>query len=105
VTAQRDDPAARPTDVPEQLLDDRGRADVLDADRVLRPADGVTERACLLAAGVTRECFGHVNEVVDAAPAHIGDELGRVALIVPLQDLEDAARVMERLVFGRRLAM
>ena len=54
VPAQRHDPAARPADVAEQELDDRGGADELDADRVLRPADGVDERARALAARSSR---------------------------------------------------
>jgi hypothetical protein len=39
VPAQREDAAARAAHVPEQLLDDRRGADVLDADGVLRPPD------------------------------------------------------------------
>ena len=45
VAAQRDDAAAGAAHVPEQQLDDRGGADDLDADGVLRPADRVGERA------------------------------------------------------------
>ena len=41
VPAQRQDPAAGAADVAEQQLQDRGGADVLHADRVLRPADRV----------------------------------------------------------------
>ena len=55
VAAQRDDAAAGPPDVAEQELDDRRGADQLDADRVLRPADRVDERAGPLAAGVVAE--------------------------------------------------
>ena len=47
VAAQGQDPAARAADVAQQQLDDRGGADVLHADRVLGPADGVAEaRSC-----------------------------------------------------------
>ena len=42
--AQGHDPAAGPADVAEQRLQDRRGPDVLHADRVLGPADGVAER-------------------------------------------------------------
>ena len=105
MAAQRDDAAAGPAHVPEQLLDDRGGADVLHADRVLRPADRVAERARPLAAGVLRERLGDREEVLDGAAARLGDELGRVALVVPLQELEDAARMLSVGILGRRLAV
>src|SRR5213076_2833708 len=105
VAAQRHDSAARAADVPEQELDDAGRPDVLHADGVLRPADGVREGARALATGVVAHLLAVPEELLDRASARLCDELGRVAGVVPLQDLEDAARVLERLVFLRRLAM
>ena len=106
VPAQRHDPAARPAHVAEQQLDDRRGADVLDADRVLRPADRVAERARPLAAGVRRRApRRRARKSLDAAAAGLGDELRRVAAVVLLQELEDAARVLERRVLLRRLAV
>src|SRR5579871_984284 len=97
-------PPGRPH-VPEQLLDDAGGADRLDAGRVLRPADGVDERAGALPAGVLRERLRHLDEVVDRAAARLRDELRRVPRVVPLEDLEDAARMHKRRVLRRRLAV
>src|SRR5919204_3611498 len=105
MTAQGDDAAARPSDVPEELLDDRGGADVLDADRVLRPADGVAEGARPIASRVVADRLAVVEELLDRATARLRDELRCVARVVLLQELEDASRVLERLVLGRRLAV
>ena len=102
---QRDDAAARPSHVPEQLLDDRRGADVLHAHGVLGPADGVAERTGLLASRVLRDRLAVVDELLGRATARLRDELRRVALVVLLQDLEDAARVLQRVVLLRRLAV
>ena len=67
VAAEREDAAARTADVPEQLLDDRRRADDLDADRVLRPADRVAEGPGALAARVLRDRPAVVEELLDRA--------------------------------------
>jgi len=72
---------------------------------VLRPSDRVGERACPLATGVLAQLLGDVEEVALGAAAGVGDELRRVARVVALEDLEDAARMLERLVFGGRLAV
>ena len=105
VPAQRHDPAAGAADVAEQQLDDRGTADVLHADRVLGPADRVREHARALAAGVPADLLAVPDELFDRAAARVGDELRRVARVVALQELEDAARVLQRLVGLRRLAV
>ena len=105
VPAEGEDAAAGPADVAEQHLDDRRRADVLDADGVLRPADRVGEGRRALAAGVLAERLGDLEEVGDGAAAGLGDDLGRVARVVALEDLEDAARVLEGRVLLGRLAV
>src|SRR5213078_4650956 len=56
-----------------QLLLDRGSADVLDADGVLRPADGVRERAGALPAGVLAQLLAVPEELLDRAAARLGD--------------------------------
>src|SRR5438067_1083719 len=98
VTAQRHDAAAGPPHVAEQQLDDRGRADVLHADGVLRPADRVAEGAGALAARVPAQLLGDADDQIGRDAADLADELRRVARIVPAQDLVDAARVLQRLV-------
>src|SRR4029078_12292092 len=49
--------------------------------------------------------LGDQRDLLRGATAELGDELGRVAREVPLQHLEDAARMLQRLVFGRRLPL
>ena len=46
------DAAAGPADVTEQRLQHPRRSDDLDADRVLRPADGVSNIRCPVTAGI-----------------------------------------------------
>ena len=70
----------------------------LDADRVLRPADRVDERAGALATRVVAELLRDQQELLDGAAARVGDELRRVARVVALEDLEDAARMLQRVV-------
>ena len=105
VPAQRQDAAARAADVAEQQLDDRGGADVLHADRVLRPADRVAERRRALAARVVAQRLGHLEELLARDAADLLDHLRRVAGEVALEDLEDAARVLQRRVLVGRLAV
>src|SRR5205807_1254745 len=95
--------AARTADVPEQQLDDRRRADDLDTDGVLRPADGVHDRARPIASRVGAQCLRDGRELLRRAAARLGDELRRVARKVTLEDLEDAARMLQRLVLLGRL--
>ena len=102
MAAQREDAAAGPPNVAEQQLQDRRRADVLHADGVLRPADGIAEGGGALASGVRRDRLGDAQEDVLWRAADLLDQLRRVAREVALEDLEDAARVLERLVAWRR---
>src|SRR6218665_2213187 len=69
--------------------------------RVLRPAHRVAEGARALAARVVTQRPGHLEEQVLGHAADARDDRGRVAREVPLEHLEDAARVLERLVVGR----
>ena len=64
--AQRHDAAARTAHVPEQQLNDGGRADVLHAHRVLRPAHGIAESAGPLAPGIPAQRFGDFQEQIAA---------------------------------------
>ena len=102
VAAQGQDPSAGPTHVPEQRLHDRRGADVLHPHGVVRPADRVGERAGPLAAAVVAQGLGDLAEQLLRDPTGALDHLRRVAGVVPLQQLEDAARVLERLVAVRR---
>ncbi len=98
VPAQGQDASAGPADVAEQGLQDGGRPDVLDPDRVLRPADRVGEGRRPVASGVVRDQLADLTEEVLRHPADLLDQLGRVAGVVPLEHLEHTARVGQRLV-------
>ena len=104
VAAQREDAAAGAADVAQQQLDDRGGADDLHADGVLRPADRVADRRRALAAGVAAQRLGDATGTRRAVhAAHVGDELGRVPAVVALEQLEDAARMLQRRILLGRL--
>ena len=81
--------------LPEQQLQDAGGADHLHAGGVLRPAQRVDDGAGPLAAGVGAQQFRHPHQLLRRAAAHLGDDLRRVAGEVALEDLEDAARVLQ----------
>ena len=66
MAAQRQDAAAGPADIAEQPLDDRRGADDLHAERVMRPADRVAERAGALAA---RSCASAPRRPRGTSPA------------------------------------
>ena len=98
VPAQREDAAARPADVAEQRLQDRRRADVLHAHRVLRPADRVAERLVRSGPELSVSSSQTRGEQVLGDAADLLHHLRGVAGEVPLEHLEDAARVLQRLV-------
>src|SRR5581483_7231227 len=89
------------SDVPQQELQDAGTADGLDAARVLRPADCVTDRAGLLAARSAGEDVRDLEELLARNAAVALHHLRRVAREMALQHLEDAARVLQRLIANR----
>src|SRR2546421_4064089 len=90
-----EDPAPRPPDVAEQELDDRRGPDVLDADAVLRPADGVDECRGPVAPGVGAQLLSHSEEERPRDAAGLLDGLRGVAGVVALEDLVHAAGVLE----------
>src|SRR5204863_236038 len=101
VTAEGHDPAAWPADVAEEELDQARGADELHAGGVLGPAHGVHEGARLVAAGVRDERIGDLDEQLLRGAADLLHQLGRVARVVALEDLEHGARVVEGLVLKR----
>ena len=98
VAAQGEDAAAGATDVAEKLLDDGGGTDVLHPDRVLGPADRVTEGRGAIGARVVAQRLAHLEESSQRHAAHLLDNLGRVPAVVPLEDLEHAAGMLQRRV-------
>ena len=101
VAAQRQDAAAGPADVAEQHLQHAGGADDLHAHRVLRPADRVDDGGGPFSIGVRDQRLGDLCECLFGAAADALDHLGRVARVVPLQDLEDGIGILERGIFFR----
>ena len=100
VPAQGEHAAARPADVAQQQLDDRTGADVLRADAVLRPSDAVDQRRGALPVRVRRPRLADRPELLRRRAADALDHLRGVAGEVPLEDLEHAARVLQRRVLG-----
>ena len=98
MSAQREDPAARPPDVAEEQLQDRSGADDLHASGVLRPAHGVTDSRGFVAAGRARENIGDFEKRVLRHAAELLDQRRRVSREVPLENLKDAARMLQRSV-------
>ena len=98
MAAQRQDAAAGPADIAEQTLDDRGGADDLHAERVVRPADRVAEGAGALAPGVARERLADREERLLRAAGHALHHLRRIAREVAAHDLVDAVRMLQRRV-------
>ena len=80
------------------------RADDLHADGVLRPADRVGDRAgAARGPSSSQSASATSEELLDRQPHASATISGRVAGEVALQDLEDAARMLERRVLVRRL--
>ncbi len=104
VTAKRQDPAAGPAHVPEQELDDRRGADVLDADGVLRPSDRVDERRRALPTRALAERFGHLEELLLRHAADPLHHLRRVAAEVLAQELEHAMWILHLGIHPRGIA-
>jgi hypothetical protein len=98
VAAQGQDAAAGPADVAEQQLENGGGPDVLRADRVLRPADAVDEGRGSFGARIFRHQLADPREDLRRHPARLLDHVRRVAGEMPLQYLEDAPGVLQRLV-------
>ncbi len=98
VAAQRLDTAAGAPDVPQQKLEHTGRPDELGAGRMLGPAHRVDERAGALAPGIPCQRLAHLQERLAWHPTGPLDHLGGVAGVVPLEDLVDAAGVLQRRV-------
>ena len=96
MSAQGEDAAAGPPDIAEQQLQDRRRANDLHALGVLRPSHGVADGAGLLRPGGIAEGFRNFVEQLLRNAGVAFDQFRRVAREVPPQDLEDAARMLQR---------
>jgi len=95
LAAQGVDPAARHANVAQQQLDDAHGTDVLDADGMLGPAHGIHDGARLARRAGGPVSLVDLQQVGLGRSGHRGDELGGVALVVLLEQVEHAARVLE----------
>ena len=89
------DAAARYADVAEQKLDDAHGAAVLGAVGVLRLTEGVEDGARLVGTAGGGEDLPDLLHDVGIHAGDARDELGRVAGIVTLHDVEDAVRILK----------
>src|SRR5947209_9349947 len=102
---EREDTTARPPHVAQQKLHDRGRAYVLDTDRVLRPSHRITNRGRSLAARISAQGLGDGDELFFRSAADALDRFRGVALKMLLEQLEDAIRMPQGSVGVPRLAV
>ena len=96
VTAQGVHAAACHPHVAEEQLNHRHGADVLRADGVLRPAQCVQERRGFIRSAGFRNVLADFQEVRFWCPADIFDNFWRIAGNVLLQQIPDAARMLQR---------
>src|SRR5579862_1308791 len=95
VPAQGQDAAAGTADVPQQQLEDRRGSYDLNALGVLRPTQGVANGASLVWARRGSKSLRHLQENIFRNAAAAFHHLGRVAPEVPLQNLENATRMLK----------
>src|SRR5260370_30488117 len=101
MAAQREDAAARTPDVAEQQLQDGRRANDLRAVTLLRRAERVADRAGPLPSGVLGQNLSDLEKEGWRSTTYLLHHLGRVSRVVSLQDLEDAAWMLQRLIVVR----
>ena len=102
VAAQGVYAAARHAHIAEQQLDHRHGADVLRADGVLRPAQRVQERGGFIVRAGFRDVLADFEEVGFWRSADVFDNFWRIAGNVLLQQVPDAARMLQRgIAFGK----
>src|SRR5829696_4507268 len=105
VPAQGHDPAAGPAYVAQEELQYGGGADDLDTLGVLGPTDSVAERSRPLGRGVLADGLGDLQERLPRRAADPLDHLRRVFGEVALEELKDAALVLEGRVGRARLVL
>ena len=103
VSAQGIHAAAGASHVAHQQLQHRRGADDLRAEAVLRPADGVDDGRHLLHVSILADGGEHVGSLQELVFGNAGDALDhlrRVARVLLLQQLIDAARMLQRQIVG-----
>jgi len=95
VAAQGKNAAARTSDISEQQLKNRSRANDLHAFGVPRPADRIANRRGLFGARSRRKNVRHFQEQVFGNPAVALHHFQRIARKMAFQHLKDAARMLK----------
>ncbi|MNC23427.1 hypothetical protein D3C75_714540 [compost metagenome] len=95
MTAQGVHAATCHSHVAEQQLNHRHGADVLRADRVLRPAQRIQERCGFIVNAGFGDIFAHLQEVSLRRPTDIFNHVWRVAGDVRFQQIPHATRMGE----------
>src|SRR5262249_54200078 len=93
---QRQNTAARTPGIAEQKLNDRSSADHLRARGMLGPPERVGDCARALAARVPAEQLCHLDHILGTAAACSRYRVRSVARVMPLHNLQDAHRMLER---------
>src|SRR4029077_15163324 len=96
--AQGIHPAARDANIAQQELDHGHRADVLAADRMLRPAERKQARPRLVGRSGAGEQLANLQEFVLWRAADARHHLGRVPIDVFAKEIDHAARMLPRVV-------
>jgi hypothetical protein len=89
------DATSRPADVSQQQLDDGGGTDVLNSDRVLSPSHRIDERRGSFSSRVVAQRLGDLAEQLSRRSTDVFHHFGRVARVVTLHNLENAAWILE----------
>ena len=95
--------AASPADVAQQKLNHRRGANNLRTEGVLRPAHGVDNSSDLLHVAILADGGEHVDGLEVLILGNAGDafdQFRRVARILLLHQLENAAGVLQRQIIG-----
>src|SRR5207245_6431571 len=100
--AQRQDAGAGPAEISQQKLEQRAAPDDLRAVGMLRPCHGVSERRRSVGAGAGQNGVRHFQKRVSRTARRPLDHLRRVAAEMLLDDLKNAAWILQRVVTLRR---
>src|SRR5947209_9808667 len=101
MAAQGHDAATGTAHVAQQQLQNAGRPNDLRAVALLRPADRVANRGRALAAGVLRQDLRNLEKLLSRRAADALHHFRRVAGEMPLDDLEDTSRMLQRFIAVR----
>src|SRR5438270_8691810 len=100
VTPKCEDPAARPADVAQELLEDGRGTNDLDTYRMLGPRHRVGEGGGALPTGVVENRLGYLEKAFRWDAADTLDHIGCVARVVSFENLQHAPRILKCWILG-----